>query len=224
MKAIGGIFGRPVFSAVYEHVLKVQDSLALLRPLMEDFVGGRRDQVQRVAAEIHQKENEADAIKSEIRRGLSHSIFSAVERAEMLFLLKAQDDIVDNCWGVAKLVEIRQTATSPEIARELLQLAENVTQTVETLVGAEYKLAQLEGTTYPRSELDAVTAAIDHIHRQEHEADSLEHSALKTIIQNESRLDPVSCILLMQIARQIGSIANSAQNTADSLERMIGLR
>lgn len=223
MKTIGGVFGRPLFSALYEHALKVQDSLALLRPLMVDFVEGRHEQVQRGAAEIHQKENEADAIKSETRRSLSRSIFNAVERSEVLILLKAQDDVIDNCWGVAKLLEIRRTAVCPEIAHELLQLTQSVALTVESLVEVEYKLAQLEGTSYPRSEMDRLTATIEHIHLQEHESDTLEHSALKAVFRNESRLDPVSCVFLMSIARGLGAIAGSVQNTAESLER-IGLR
>ena len=224
MRTIGGIFGRPAFGAVYEHMLKVQDCLALLEPMMLSFTAHEWGEVERLAREMHQRENEADKIKSEIRRSLSRSIFTAVERSEMMLLLKAQDDVSDNCDEVAKLVEIRDTPAGAEIADGLIKLTRQVVHTGGILAQIELKLTRLEGETFPHEEVEKLVALVDQLQHDEHEGDVIEQAVLRKIFKDESRTDPVSLIFLMHIARELGEIADAAENTADVLERMIGAR
>jgi len=224
MRAIGGIFGRPAFGALYEHMLKVQDCLSLLEPMMLSFTRLEFNAARRYAYEIHQRENEADAIKNEIRAGLSRSIFTAVERTEMLLLLKAQDDVSDDCERVASLVEIRDTAVWPEIAVDFMQLAARVVQVGRLLGQVEEKLKDVEGTAYLHGELEKLSALIDQVQQGEHDTGRLQQTLLSRLFQNETRTDPVSVIFLMQIAQQMSAIVGAAENTSDVLGRMIGMR
>ena len=224
MRAIGGVFGRPAFGALYEHMIKVQDCLTLLHPMMLSFTKQDFEAVQRSAREMHQHENEADKIKNEIRRALSRSIFTAVERTEMLLLLKAQDDVSDNCDEVARLLEIRETPVWVEIAVEFMRLTERVVETGAVLGHMEERLKDLEGTTYPHAEMERLAALADQLQHGEHETAALEQAALRKIFENENRTDPVTLIFLMQIARALGDTASAAENTADVLERMMGMR
>ena len=224
MRPIGGIFGRPAFGALFEHMLKVQDCLSLLEPLMLSFTKLEFNAARRYAYDIHQREGEADAIKNEIRAGLSHSIFTAVERTEMLLLLKAQDDISDNCERVAAFVEIRETAVWPELAVDFIRLAEQVASVGRMLGQVEKKLKDLEGTAYPHGEMEKVAALLDRVQQGEHDTGSLQQALLRRLFENEKRVDPVSVIFLMQIAQQLSKIVGAAENTADVLGRMIGTR
>ena len=205
-------------------MLKVQDCLSLLEPMMLSFTRLEFNAARRYAYEIHQRENEADAIKNEIRAGLSRSIFTAVERTEMLLLLKAQDDVSDDCERVASLVEIRDTAVWPEIAVDFMQLAARVVQVGRLLGQVEEKLKDVEGTAYLHGELEKLSALIDQVQQGEHDTGRLQQTLLSRLFQNETRTDPVSVIFLMQIAQQMSAIVGAAENTSDVLGRMIGMR
>lgn len=224
MRTIGGIFGRSAYGPLHEHALKVQDCLALLLPVVRSFLERNWDEVTRLTQEIHRRESEADRIKNEIRRSLSHSFLHSVERTEMLLTLKSQDDVSDNCEAVAHLLEIRHTPVHDAIGEALIKVCEQAASVGTVLVSVVEKLPALEEKSYPAEEMRAVTVLIDELHSEEHTCNMLEHDALREVFRNEGSLDPVSVVFLMQIIQQLGEIANAAENTADCIERMIGRR
>ena len=224
MRTIGGIFGRSAYGPLYEHVLKVQDCILLLLPLIKSFIDRKWNDVARLTEQIHQKEAEADKIKNEIRRSLSRSFLHSVERTEMLLTLKAQDDISDNCEAVAQLLEIRNTPVPEEIGAAVLKVCDQATKVVSVLIGILEDLPGLEEKSYPPSEMQAVADQIDQLQREEHVSNVLEHAALREVFNKEEQLDPVSVLFLMQIIQQLGEIADAAENTVDCIERMIGRR
>ena len=224
MRTIGGIFGRSGYGPLYEHVLKVQDCVELLLPLVRSFTRQEWDEVGRLTEEMHRKESEADKIKNGIRRSLSHSFLHSVERTEMLLTLKAQDNVSDNCEAVAHLLEIRRTHVPDEIAEPLLRVCEQATKVGLVLISIIQKLPVLHEQSYPRAEMQAMAGLIDELHREEHASNQLEHTALKRVFDNEGSLDPVTVVFLMQIIQQLGDIADAAENTVDCIERMIGRR
>jgi len=205
-------------------MLKVQDCLSLLEPMLLSFTKLEFNAARRYAYDIHERESDADRIKNEIRAGLSHSIFTAVERTEMLLLLKAQDDISDHCERVAALVEIRETSVWPELAVDFMRLAEQVVSVGRMLGQVEEKLKDFEGTAYPTGEMAKLAALLDRVQQGEHETGLLQQALLRRLFENEKHIDPVSVIFLMQIAQQLSNIVGAAENTADVLGRMIGTR
>jgi len=223
-RTIGGIFGRSAFGPIFEHMVKVQDCIALLSPLVGAFAEADRGEVRRLADEMHRREGEADRIKNEIRRSLSRSFFTSVERSEMLYLLKAQDDISDSCDEVAKLLEMRDTPLPREMSASFTALARQVAATGAVLAEIVDKLQAFEENPNPRAQIEQVGVLIDRLQADEHEVSLREHDALKDVFREEQRIDPVSVIFLMQIARQLGETIGAVQNTVDVIERMIGRR
>jgi len=224
VRTIGGIFGRSAYGPLHEHALKVQDCIGLLLPLVKSFLERNWGEVTRLKQEIHQREAEADKIKNEIRRSLSHSFLHSVERTEMLLTLKSQDDVADNCEGVAWLLGIRQTPVLGEIGDATIKVCEQAASVGSVLVSVVEKLPALEERSYPPEQMRAVNALIDELRTEEHTCNILEHDALREVFRNEGSLDPVSVVFLMQIIQRLGGIADAAENTADCIERMIGRR
>ena len=222
-RKIGGPFGRSVFGPIHEHLVKVMECLELLVPMAEAFVQGDQPEVQRRAAEIHEREHAADQIKNEIRRRLSASIFSSIERSEVLLLLKTQDSVSDNCEEVAKLLEIRRTPVPEPLHQLLLDYAAQIYRTGECLAVATEKLQEVGSPSASEDLAQDIDGRLDEVGRQEHQANLAEQAFLKRLFEEEKSLDPVGVIFLMEISNQLAAIGDEAENTADGLRRLVGL-
>jgi len=223
-RKIGGPFGSSVFGPIHEHLVKVMECLELLVPMVEAFVRADQTEVQRLATEVHEREHAADKIKNEIRHRLSASIFSSIERSEVLLLLKTQDSVSDNCEEVAKLLEIRRTPVPEALHQLLLDYAAQVHRTGECLAAATAELQEVGTPSASEGLANGIVGQLDEVGRQEHQANLAEQLFLKRLFDEEQSLDPVGVIFLMEISNQLAAIGDEAENTADGLRRLVGLR
>ncbi len=221
MKVIGGIWGRSPSGPIHEHMMKANDCLKLLRPLMKEFTDGDYSKVKDYSEQISKLEHEADMIKRVIRDTLSKSLFGSIERADILAYLKEQDRIADSCEDVAKLVEMRQTKLPEVLKKGILKLTEKVMEAVEEVRSATARLKSLEKSAYAKSELDEVLKSLDLAAKREWEADRIQLDFAKKLFQIEEEMDPISVFFLINISKQVGVIADHAENVADILRRMI---
>jgi len=67
MKKIGGLFGRPAYGPIYEHMLKVMDCLKALDAIIQSFIDGDYEKIERLMEETCKLEHDADIIKKGIR-------------------------------------------------------------------------------------------------------------------------------------------------------------
>ena len=103
------LFRKSPFGPLSEHMAKVRECLALLRPLFEAVLEERdEEEVQALVKRISSKEHDADVIKNEIRQSLPSGIFLPVNREDLLAYLKVQDDIADSVEDVAVLLTLKQ--------------------------------------------------------------------------------------------------------------------
>lgn len=221
MKVIGGILGRSPSGPIHEHMMKVNDCLKLLKPLMKEFTEEDYSKIKDHSSEISKLEHQADRIKRAIRDSLSKSLFGSIERADILAYLKEQDRIADSCEDVAKLVEMRQTKLPETLKKGLLKLTDKVMEAVEAARSATAQLKSLEKSSYARSELDKVLKSLDLAAKREWEADGIQLDFAKKLFQTEKEIDAITVFFLINISRQVGVIADHAENVGDILRRMI---
>ena len=67
MTIISKLFGKSPFEPLYQHMLKVKECVDLVKPLMESFINGEQDKVEKYAKQIFKAEHKADLVKKEIR-------------------------------------------------------------------------------------------------------------------------------------------------------------
>ena len=84
MRSIAGVFGRSPFRPLAQHTEKVNDTVQLVRPLMEAFLAGDWAKTDELYVRISKLEHKADVLKSEIRDRLPKSLFLPVDRGEAL--------------------------------------------------------------------------------------------------------------------------------------------
>jgi len=216
-RSIGGLFGRSAFGPLYEHLVQVAKTTRLLGQIVAEFAEGEHDLIDR-------EEGVADEIKEEIRRHLSHSFFSAVERSDTLLLLGLQDDVADNANDTAKMLSVRATPLPEPLHRPFLDLAEASVNTTELLLEHSGRIFKLLEENQGRDQVTDAAERLGDVRSAEFEAQEGHRRFLERLFAIESSLDPVTVVLLMNIARQLEQVSHSAEKTAECLERMIAQR
>jgi len=223
-RKIGGVFGRRPFGPLHEHVLKVTASLEAFSKMMGHFIEGDFQEAHRASVRVHDMENEADTIKNEIKRRLSGSIFNAVERSEILQLLRAQDNLSDRANSVAKTVSIRNTEVPAALRTPLKELTGQVVKTCADYARIVRDLQNFERNPTRHEQLEEITSAVEKVHYDDHVAGAMRTELLKKLFEMESKLQPLTILMLKDIIERTSSITGFAENAADAIGRIILLR
>jgi len=224
VRKIGGLFGRSAFGPLYEHMAQVVKTTRLLRRLARKAVAGDQEQVRAMACTIDEEEAVADEIKEEIRRQLSDSIFTTVERSDTLLLLGLQDDVADNANDTAKLLSVRQTALPESLHAVFLDFTEAVVGTTEALLARTEALHRLLEGTPDRARLQKQAERLREVREAQFRCGQQHRRFLEQLFAVEGEMDAVTVVILMHIANRLNSVARSAENTAECLERMVAQR
>lgn len=221
MSIISKLFGKSPFEPLYQHMVKVKECVDLVRPLMDALLQGETKKVKEIAKKIFKAEHYADMVKKDIRSQLPKSIFLPVARGDLLRFLKEQDHIADSAEDLAVLLTLRKTTVPEEMKEDLKDFVDKVLETYEMamIVSSEIKL--LAETSFGGAEAHKVTELIEQIKVKEWEADKAQMNTAKKLFSIEEKLDPVSVVMWMKILRELGTLANHAENAGDQMRMML---
>lgn len=221
MSIISKLFGKSPFEPLYQHMLKVKECVDLVRPLIDALLTGEKDKVEKIAEKIYKAEHESDMVKKEIRNNLPKGLFLPVNRGDILNFLKEQDKMADSAEDLAVLVTLREMVVPEELKVELKELVDKVLKTCETsmLVSSEIKI--LAETSFGGNEAEKVMEIIEQLKLEEWEADKAQMKLARKMFSIEKNLDPISVMMWMLVFKEIGSLANHAENVGDQLRMML---
>ncbi len=221
MSIISKLFGKSPFEPLYQHMVKVKECVDLVRPLMDALLQGETKKVKEIAKKIFKAEHYADMVKKDIRSQLPKSIFLPVARGDLLRFLKEQDHIADSAEDLAVLLTLRKTMVPEEMKEDLKDFVDKVLETYEMamIVSSEIKL--LAETSFGGAEAHKVTELIEQIKVKEWEADKAQMNTAKKLYSIEEKLDPVSVVMWMNILKELGTLANHAENAGDQMRMML---
>jgi len=202
-------------------MLKVKECVDLVKPLMEAFLDGKTEKLDGYAKKIFKAEHEADLVKKEIRSRLPKSIFLPVARGDILRFLKEQDGIADSAEDLAALLTMRKMTVPENLKEELKILVDKVIETYELAMKVSSEIKLLAETSFGGAEAHKVMDMIEEIKVKEWEADIAQMKAAKKMFGMEKELDPVSVMMWTNIFRELGTLANHAENTGDQLGTML---
>jgi predicted phosphate transport protein (TIGR00153 family) len=221
MSIISKLFGKSPFEPLYQHMLKVKACVDLVRPLMDAFLKGNEEKIKDVAKKIFKAEHDADMVKKDIRSSLPKSIFLPVARGDILRFLKEQDNIADSAEDLAALLILRKTTVPEELKSELEEFVDKVLETYEMAMTVSSEIKLLAETSFGGEEAHKVMDLIELVKVKEWEADKAQMTAAKKMFSIERKLDPVSVMMWMQIFRELGTLANHAENAGDQMRLML---
>ncbi len=221
MSIISKLFGKSPFEPLYQHMLKVKACVDLVRPLIDALLKGEEEQIKEVARKIFKAEHKADLVKKEIRNRLPKSIFLPVARGDILRFLKEQDNIADSAEDLAALLILRKTTVPEEFKEELKDFVNKVLETYEMAMTVSSEIKVLAETSFGGVEAHKVMELIEQVKLKEWEADKAQMSVARKMFSIEKKLDPVSVMMWMHIFRELGSLANHAENAGDQMRMML---
>jgi hypothetical protein len=221
MSIISKLLGKSPFEPLYQHMLKVKACVDLVRPLMDAFLKGEQEKVKDVARKIFKAEHDADIVKKEIRSRLPKSIFLPVARGDILRFLKEQDNIADSAEDLAALLILRKTTVPEELKEKLKNFVEKVLETYEVAMTVSSEIKLLAETSFGGEEAHKVMELIEQLKLKEWEADKAQMNVARKMFSIEKKLDPVSVMMWMHIFKELGTLANHAENAGDQMRLML---
>ena len=221
MSIISKLFGKSPFEPLHQHMLKVKACVGLVRPLMDAFLKGEQEKVKDVAKKIFKAEHDADVVKKEIRSRLPKSILLPVARGDILRFLKEQDNIADSAEDLAALLILRKTTVPEELKEKLKNFVDKVLETYEVAMAVSSEIKLLAETSFGGEEAHKVMELIEQLKVKEWEADKAQMIAAKKMFSIEKKLDPVSVMMWMHIFKELGTLANHAENAGDQMRLML---
>ena len=221
MSIISKLFGKSPFEPLYQHMLKVKECVDLVKPLIEYFIEGEAEEAKTIAKQIFKAEHEADLVKKEIRNSLPKSMFLPVARGDILSFLKEQDNIADSAEDLAALIILRKMPIPEEMKEVLNKFVDKVIRTYEAAMNVSSEIKVLAETSFGGVEAQKVMELIEEVKLYEFEADKAQMKAAKKIFSIEDKLDPVSIMMWMHIFRELGALANHAENAVDRMRMML---
>jgi|GEM_PF-1233535 len=220
MRRIGGILGRSPFGPTHEHMLKVVGCLKLIVPLADAFVALDEIRVRQLSSDIKRLEVEADEVKKAIRAQFTVSPLASVARSEVLALVKAQDDVADQCERLSYELSLRGTKVPSFLAGEIRALAAAVAAAAGPLSSAARFLDE-SGGRLSRPDAENVSSIVAEVEHATAEVEPLADSLLRTLFQREGDVDVLDVIFLLRFAEGARKISGKTENIGDVLFRLI---
>lgn len=224
MRTIEKLFGKSPFGPLVEHTRRVHATVEQIRPFLESYLAEEWERCEELHDEVSRLEHEADKQKAEIRDQLPKSVFLPVDRSDVLAYLKQQDDIADAAEDLTVLLTFRNIETPEELARMILDFADQVILTSELLLEAGLELTDLFEASFAGPEVDRVLRMVADVNDQEWEADKREREVTRALLTYEDGMDPIDLLLWMRALDALGEVANHAENTGDQLRMMLARR
>ncbi len=215
------LFGRSPFGPMQAHMAKVNDCVAELVPFMEAVIANDWDRAEMLQKRISDLENEADAIKHDVRSHLPKQLFLPVPRYDLLELLHMQDSVANTARDIAGIMLGRKMRIPESMATDITGYLKTSVTSVEQAHKAMNELDELLETGFLGREVSIVEKMLARIDELEHEADALEVEVRAKLLGLEKDLPPVDVIFLYKVIDHIGDLADRAQKSGSRLELLL---
>ncbi len=218
---LSGIFGKSPVQPLQEHMKLIVKCAEELVSFTRAVIDGDRPQVETCHEHIIELENEADAMKKDLRLHLPTSLFMPVDRRDVLEVLTMQDKVAGACRNVAGIIAGRKMVLPREIQEPYLEFVETCVSAVSQASVAISELDELVETGFDKSERKRVNKTLARLDRIENQTDEQASGLYRTMFTIEDEWPPVQVVFLYSVLDKTGSIADRAQRVGSRLQLML---
>ncbi|MGB5995364.1 MAG: TIGR00153 family protein [Candidatus Deferrimicrobiaceae bacterium] len=216
-RTIFDLFAKSPFGPLQDHLAKVMVCVRLIPDFFRAVEKGDKEQIAAITEKVEKAEFEADQIKNQIRLDLPSTIFTPVNRADLLEILSLQDRVSDVAEDVVVLYRMKNIPL-PELIRELFwKFLDQVMLTAEQYAKISGELDELVEASFGGAEAGKMVEMISSLSEMEHEADILQHALLYKLLTLEEELGALNIVLWMRVFQCVGDIANGAEKVGNRL-------
>ncbi|NOR19908.1 MAG: TIGR00153 family protein [Xanthomonadales bacterium] len=218
---LSGIFGKSPVRPLQEHMEKVVSCVCELIPFTRAVLN--RDQQARVLhhQNIVAMENEADALKKELRLHLPNSLFMPIDRRDVLEVLTMQDMVAGRARNVAGLITGRDMQIPDSMAKGYAELVQRSIDACTQAYTAIKELDELIETGFGKAERERVGGLLYELDEIEQHTDEQQIALRNELFKLEDELHPVNVMFLYKVIDSTGGIADRAQRVGSRLQLML---
>jgi predicted phosphate transport protein (TIGR00153 family) len=218
---LSGIFGNSPVQPLQGHMNLIVKCAEELVSFVRAVIDGDKQQIVKCHENIIELENEADAMKKDLRLHLPTSLFMPVDRRDVLEVLTMQDKVAGACRNVAGIIAGREMVIPEVMCQPYLQFVETCVSAVCQASVAISELDELVETGFDKTERKLVNKTLAKLDRIENMTDEQASGLYRTLFSIEDEWPPVQVVFLYSVLDKTGSIADRAQRVGSRLQLML---
>ncbi len=215
------LFGRSPFKPMQKHMRTVKKCVGQMPKLFEALCDADQEKVVEIKDKIFEIENEADAIKNELRAHLPKSLFMPVDRRDLLEVLDLQDSIADTAQDIAGLLVERRMEVAEGMREPLLALVRRSADACNHASLIIERLDELVETGFRGPDSESVIEMVEQLNKIESDTDQMGLELTRTLFAREDEMKPVSVMFWYQLIMMIGEMADYAEKVGNRLRLLL---
>lgn len=219
--SIVDIFAASPVMPIEEHMGLAKDCAEQLQKFFAAVSSASWDEAGKIHEEIIRLEEQADALKQDIRRRLTRRSFMPVARQDLIGMLLSQDEIANVAREVSSLVLARRMSIPDAIRDDFLRFVDTNIAAVRQTESSVKELDELFASNFRGAEAELVDSMLDRLDRIESGVEGSLFELQSKLHAVEDSLDPVSVIFAYQVLARIADIAYSADRVGQRLELLL---
>lgn len=216
-----GIFGKSPFKPLQRHMDLCYQGAAAVVPFLQAVHRDDWETAVAIQEQVVEAENQADMLKSDIRKHLPQGFFLPVARPDLLELLARQDDIANKAKDIVGLMLGRRMRFPAAISGDVEAFA---AASVEACANAQrivHELDELLDTGFGGREALTVHEMIQNLDEVENRNDAMQVKLRADLFKLEGDLPPIDVMFMYAIIEWIGDLADLAKSVGHRVELLI---
>jgi hypothetical protein len=218
---IAALFGSSPFKPMQAHMRIVKECVAEVPGLFDALIAGNQEEMTAHKDRIFEREQAADNLKNDLRAHLPKSLFTPVDRRDLLEILELQDTIANTAQDIAGLLMERNMEVPEGMAEPLSGLVNRCVDTNNMAAKIIEELDELIEIGFRGKEAGKVEQMAADLNALEEETDKLGIALTRTLFAKEDELKPVSVMFWYQLIQWIGDLADYAEKVGDRMRLLI---
>ena len=218
---VANIFGTSPVQPLEKHIDIAYRCARELRALFTAVIADDWEAAGKSQDRIDELEEQADALKKEIRLNLPRSLFMPVPRDDLRELVLVQDQIANRSRDVARIVLGRRMAIPAAISEAFLVFVDRNIAAAKKARKSVHELDELFTAGFRGAEVELVSGLIEELDAIETETGDQQTALHAALFDIESTLNPVDAVFLYQVIDLIWKIAESADRVGRRLELLL---
>jgi predicted phosphate transport protein (TIGR00153 family) len=218
---LSGIFGNSPVKPLQEHMEKIVACVSELTPFTRAVLKNEQEKITLHHQNIVTMENEADALKKDLRLRLPSSLFMPIDRRDVLEVLTMQDMVAGSARDVSGLIVGRNMHFPKSMAKGYKKLVKRCIDACKQAYVAISELDELIETGFGKVERRRVGRLLIKLDVIEQQTDELQVALRNELFKLENELHPVNIMFLYKVIDNTGNIADRAQRVGSRLQLML---
>jgi uncharacterized protein len=219
--SILGIFAKSPIKPLEKHMRLVSKCCNQLTPFFIACFDHNWDEATKIRKKISKYEQDADALKRQLRLELPGGLFMPVDRADILELVTQQDKIANKAKDIAGRILGRQLVIPETLQLNFTAYVTRNIEATEKAADAINELDDLLETGFRGREVQLVEKMINQLDEIENDTDAMQIVLRRDLMTFEKDLDPIDAMFIYQIIEWVGSLADLAECVGSRLEIML---